>query len=476
VQTLSFAANAYVNFASSQVFQALDSGTINLGAESAMLEGMAAAETLGKVLPGLSLVNSLAHGDSVGSAIALISMVPGLQAVGVAYTVFNMVSSLFGHRDPPPEPWGGASAVWSGFNTVANAYGAHGGESTASAYMNQFIAQLDALAAREQVLNPNSPIAVVANRLPSFSYRNYSGFTLTDIDPLTGVQQNVGVRYDLSGRPIGAAPGSEIGAQSFAERFMRVALSRGAIAPLWEAQTAALQTSYGDPQAGLTEEERAGRAGLLAAAVTGDAQLWRPVALDLNGDGVQTTGSLKTVSFNVDDSGYLKNTAWLNNADGFLFLDRNLNGGLDASRELFSNGMLDISARGLAGLRWVDSNYDGLLNSADPVWSQLKVWTDADGDGQTDAGETKTLSELGITSLNYAMGRFEQNGTLRQLASPDLQADTYGIKTQVVPEGIVVQNTNGQISLLTTHIDDKSLLEANRDGVVANDAQWSLAA
>ena len=61
----------------------------------------------------------------------------------------------------------------------------------------------------------------------------------------------------------------------------------------------------------------------------------------------------------------------------------------------------------------------------------------------------------------------------------------------MVPEGIVVQNTNGQISLLTTHIDDRSLLEANRDGVTsyedietiisggdraANDGRWWLMA
>jgi hypothetical protein len=203
--------------------------------------------------------------------------------------------------------------------------------------------------------NPGSAIGVVANRLPSFSYRNYTGFTLNDTDPLTGVQENVGVRYDLTGHPFNAPAGSAVGAQSFAERFIRIALERGAIAPLWEARTAAIQTQYGDPQAGLTEEERAGRNGLLAAQVTGDSQLWRPVALDLNGNGIQTTGALRSVVFDVDDSGYLKNTAWLAGGDGFLLLDRNLNGGLDSARELFSNGMLDISARGLAGLRWVDS-------------------------------------------------------------------------------------------------------------------------
>ncbi|HUW50263.1 MAG TPA: hypothetical protein VMV75_04530, partial [Sulfuricella sp.] len=166
--------------------------------------------------------------------------------------------------------------------------------------------------------------------------------------------------------PYNAPAGSEQASQSLSERFIRVALARGAVAPMWEVETAAIQTQYGDPQAGLTEEERAGRNGLLApspqpspvspvraallplsagtllAGAGGGSQTFRPVALDLNGDGVQTTGANKTVAFDVDDSGYLKNTAWLNNNDGFLFLDRNLNGSIDSGRELFSNSIVDL--------------------------------------------------------------------------------------------------------------------------------------
>ena len=79
----------------------------------------------------------------------------------------------------------------------------------------------------------------------------------------------------------------------------------------------------------------------------------------------------------------------------------------------------------MAGMRWVDSNYDGKLTAADPVWNELKIWRDADGDGQAEAGETKTLSALGITALAYAMGR------------------------------------------LVTRIDDRTVIEANRDGLEA---------
>ncbi|MDP1871283.1 MAG: cadherin-like domain-containing protein, partial [Gallionella sp.] len=82
-----------------------------------------------------------------------------------------------------------------------------------------------------------------------------------------------------------------------------------------------------------------------------------------------------------------------------------------------------------------------------------------------DAGEVKTLSTLGISALDYAMGTFTQNGQFKQLASPDLVADTQGSRTHVVPEGIILQTSQGQTSLLVTRVDDKSLLEANRDGI-----------
>ncbi|MHB0986824.1 MAG: hypothetical protein ACYC05_14700 [Sulfuricella sp.] len=176
------------------------------------------------------------------------------------------------------------------------------------------------------------------------------------------------------------------------------------------------QTQHGDPQAGLTEEEHAGRNGQLSTQDSGlSTQVFRAVALDLNGDGVQTTGANKTVVFDVDDSGFMKNTAWLDNNDGFLFLDRNLNGSIDSGRELFSNSIVDLSARGLAGMRWIDSNYDGRLTAADPVWNELKIWQDANGDGLQEAGENTSLGNSG--KLGFLPGVYDAGGKLRAAAN-----------------------------------------------------------
>ena len=67
--------------------------------------------------------------------------------------------------------------------------------------------------------------------------------------------------------------------------------------------------------------------------------------LDLNGDGVQVVGkSAANVYFDIDNSGFFKNTSWISQQDGFLVLDRNYNGFIDDSSELFSNGFVADAA------------------------------------------------------------------------------------------------------------------------------------
>ncbi len=450
-QAFSFGAQAYLNFVEYEA--GLESAVDFLG----NTPNYDAAGNLVGNTPGplayLNIVNSLAHGDMVGAAINALYFTPAAP-IAIAYQVFNLVSGLFGDDDPgrPPEPWGTASAAWSGATIVANTAGEHGGQEIVSDTYNGFLSYLNQLAAQTEAVNPGSAVGVIANRLPSIDYRGYAGYQLINIDPITGVQSDSGVVYDTSGA-------------NFSERFLNVALDRGAIAPMWEVETAIRQTLLGDPQAGLPEEERAGRNGQLAPPVSGDTQTFRPVAFDLDGDGIETTGETRSVAFDVDDSGFLKNTAWLGNDDAFLFLDRNLNGQIDSGKELFSNSAVALGARGLAGMRWIDSNYDQKITDADPVWDELKLWHDADGDGAADAGEVSGLSTLGITALDYVLGRYEQNGQIKQLASPDLAADTEGVRTHVIPEGIVIETSGGHTSLIVTRIDDRTVIEANRDSL-----------
>ena len=458
-QTISFGAQAYVSFAASMEIPV-----------SSQVAG--SITQFNKALPYLNLVNSIAHGDEVGAAVAatdivlaqvLGSTLYAVPYVGWAYAVYSIVDSLFGGHNDIPDPWGSGHYAWNGYGTTVVAVGETGGNEAVTNVMNSVLATMNALVERERQQNPGSQLGIIPNRMPGVAY-DMSGYRYTDIDPLTGAEQHPYLRFDTSGNPYNAVAGTPESYQSIVEGMVYSALSRGAIAPLWEVQTAAIQTQYGDPKAGLTEEERAGRDGKLAAPLSGATQIFRPVMLDLDGDGIETVGKAASgVVFDVDDSGFMKQTGWATGGDAFLTLDRDYNGETNTGREMFSNSVVDISRRGLAGMAWVDSNYDGKLTAADPVWNELKVWFD-DGDGVDEAGEKKTLAELGISELNYSMGTFTQNGQVKQLASPNLEADTEGTRVSVVPEGIILETSSGQTSLLVTRIDDLTAVEANRDG------------
>jgi len=430
-----------------------------------------AGQFLGEALPYLNLVNSIAHGDTVGAAVAVVDLaminagIYSIPYVGWAYAVYSLVSSLFGDDDDVPDPWGSGQYVWNGTGIGIQSAGETGGNEAVANIMNSVLSTMNALIAQERAQNPGSALGIIPNRMPTVGY-GMDGYRYTDIDPLSGAEKHPSLRFDTSGKPYNATPGSPEAFMSLGEAMIRSAIARGAIAPEWEVQTAKLQTDAGDPKAGLTEEERAGRDGRLAAPETGATQIFRPVALDMDGDGIETLGKdAAGVAFDVDDSGFLKGTGWLTGEDAFLTLDRNYNGRIDSGREMFSNGTVDISRRGLAGMAWVDANYDGKLTALDPVWDEIQVWQDADADGNQDAGELNGLDALGITELNYGMGRFVQNGMIKELGSPDLTADTAGTNINVVPEGIIVETSGGNISLLVTRIDDLTQVQANRDGV-----------
>ncbi len=63
-----------------------------------------------------------------------------------------------------------------------------------------------------------------------------------------------------------------------------------------------------------------------------------PLILDLNGDGIHTTGvDQSTAHFDFTGEGHRTHTGWITTGDGFLVLDRDSNGAIDTGHELFSN-------------------------------------------------------------------------------------------------------------------------------------------
>ena len=132
-----------------------------------------------------------------------------------------------------------------------------------------------------------------------------------------------------------------------------------------------------------------------------------PLILDLDGDGVEA-GAL--AFFDHEGDGFAEATRWAGADDGVLVWDRNGNGKIDDGGELFGNNTAlangQKAVHGFAALSELDANNDGVVDSADANFANLRVlrWTDANKNGMMDAGEERleTLSAAGVRSLKTA--------------------------------------------------------------------------
>jgi len=125
-----------------------------------------------------------------------------------------------------------------------------------------------------------------------------------------------------------------------------------------------------------------------------------PVALDLDGDGVELIGvDDSKVKMDVDGDGKKDKIGWISGDDGWLALDRNGSGAIDAFNEISFIGDTPGAATDLEGLRAYDTNGNGLLDAQDERFGEFLVWRDADEDGVSDDGELETLTEAGIRAI-----------------------------------------------------------------------------
>ena len=133
----------------------------------------------------------------------------------------------------------------------------------------------------------------------------------------------------------------------------------------------------------------------------------RPIVLDLDGDGVELTSLDESSAFyDINGDGYLYNLGWAGADDGLLAYDKDGDNNITARDEISFVDYVEGARTDLEGLRYFDSNADGVLDSKDAEFAKFKVWQDADQDGEADAGELRSLTDAGIESidLGYAPG------------------------------------------------------------------------
>ncbi|MBV1790597.1 hypothetical protein KQ940_21255, partial [Marinobacterium sp. D7] len=171
-----------------------------------------------------------------------------------------------------------------------------------------------------------------------------------------------------------------------------------------------------------------------------------PIALDLDGDGIETTEANASILFDHNGDGMQQATGWVAPDDGLLVMDRNGNGTIDDGSELFGDAtpLSDgtDAADGFAALADLDENADGKIDAADSQFANLRVWRDLNGDGVSQVDELFSLGELGIASLDatgtasntdlgngnsvLATGSFTRtDGTTGTMSDIDFGVDTF---------------------------------------------------
>jgi hypothetical protein len=136
-------------------------------------------------------------------------------------------------------------------------------------------------------------------------------------------------------------------------------------------------------------------AGTVSAASVAYNATVTPVTLDLNGDGQIGYNQIK---MDLNRDGILDTTAWVAAQDGLLVHDIYGDGSVrENSQFAFARHGGETDLQGLAAQ--FDSNNDGVLDAKDSQFGEFAVWQDTDQDGVADAGEVKTLADLGITAF-----------------------------------------------------------------------------
>ncbi len=192
-----------------------------------------------------------------------------------------------------------------------------------------------------------------------------------------------------------------------------------------------------------------------------------PIVLQFGSRKVHTTSrEASGVLFDMAANGQKVRTGWITPDEAFLVMDRNGNGTIDDSTELFSEHTSATAKSGFAALGELDSNRNGYVDSKDKQFKWLRLWTDINSDGVSQTNELHKLRDKGIDLLSckkpVAVNVYDNGNMILSTSEYFTYVRHSGVRSSQMCE--VLLNYGDQPRVNQVYISDQSSAVRMADG------------